>query len=162
MDFVRDEAGHYHTPPEGIGQNGILKEAERIVRQRYRRGRQLKSPADSKELFRVRLVDLKREVFACLFLDNRHRVIAYEELFYGTINASTVHPREIVRRGLELNAAAVIFGHNHPSGEPAPGDADKALTHRLKDALGLVDIRVLDHLVVGTEGTVSFAEESLL
>jgi DNA repair protein RadC len=161
-DFVRDEAGLYHTPPEGLTQDSILVEAERIVRQRYRRGRLLKSPADSKELFRVRLAERNREVFACLFLDARHRVIAYEELFYGTLDGTAVHPREIAKRALELNAGAVLFGHNHPSGMPEPSEADKTLTNRLKTALALLDVRVLDHLVVGVEGVFSFAEHGHL
>jgi DNA repair protein RadC len=102
------------------------------------------------------------EVFACLFLDTRHRVIAYEELFNGTIDGSSVHPREVVRRALHHNCAAVILAHNHPSGVCEPSHADKAITKRLQDALALVDVRVLDHFIVGDASPYSFAETGLL
>ena len=101
-------------------------------------------------------------VFACLYLDNRHRVIAFEELFHGTIDGTSVHPREVVRAALKHNAAALIFAHNHPSGVAEPSDADRRLTRRLQDALGLVDIRTLDHFVVGDGEVVSFAERGWL
>jgi DNA repair protein RadC len=104
----------------------------------------------------------RNEVFAAIFLDNRHRVLGFEELFFGTIDGASVHPRVVVQRALDLNAAAVIFAHNHPSGVAEPSRSDEALTRRLREALGLVDIRVLDHLVVGSEGIVSFAERGLL
>jgi DNA repair protein RadC len=109
----------------------------------------------------LQLRDRPYEVFACLFLDTRHRVIAFEELFRGTIDGASVHPRELVRRALEHNAAAVILAHNHPSGVAEPSAADRQITTRLKDALALVDVRVLDHCVVGDE-IVSFAERGLL
>ena len=101
-------------------------------------------------------------MFAALFLDNRHRVIRYEELFRGTIDGASVHPREVVKAALKLNAAALIFAHNHPSGVAEPSHADERLTRRLRDALGLVDIRVLDHVVIGDQQMVSFAERGLL
>lgn len=103
-----------------------------------------------------------REVFACLLLDNRHRVIRYEALFYGTINAASVHPREVVKLALSHNAAAVILAHNHPSGVAEPSQADQHITDRLVQALGLVDIRILDHVVIGDGESVSFAERGLL
>lgn len=161
-NFVRDEEGRYHTPPEGIEDGQILDEADRILRNRHRRGRILRNPAEAREMFRLRLAERKREVFACLFLDTRHRVIAYEELFYGTVDGAAVHPREVVKRALELNASTVLFAHNHPSGVPEPSEADKRLLRQLQQALGLVEISVLDNLVVGTEGAVSFAESGLL
>jgi DNA repair protein RadC len=102
------------------------------------------------------------EVFACLFLDNRHHVIAFEELFNGTINGASVHPREVVKRALHHNAAAVIFAHNHPSGVAEPSQADRQITERLKQALDLVDIRVLDHFVIGDGQACSFAERGLI
>lgn len=98
-----------------------------------------------------------REVFALLLLDNQHRLIEFNELFYGTIDSASVYPREVVKLALERNAAAVIFAHNHPSGDATPSQADKRITSRLKDALALIDVRVLDHFVVG-ETCVSFAE----
>ena len=97
-----------------------------------------------------------------MFLDCRHRVIAVEELFYGTIDTSAVYPRDVVRRALELDTVAVMFAHNHPSGDTEPSAADRALTTRLREALALVDVRVLDHLVVGTGGYTSFAERGWL
>jgi DNA repair protein RadC len=101
-------------------------------------------------------------VFAVLFLDTHHRAISYEELFHGTIDGASVHPREVVNAALRHNAAAVILSHNHPSGVAEPSEADRRITQRLKDALALVDVRVLDHFVVATEGSVSFAERGLL
>jgi len=161
-NFVRDEGGRYHTPPGGVEEQRILDEADRILRSRYRRGRVLRNPVDAREMFRLRMAELKHEVFAVLFLDARHRVIAYEELFRGTIDGASVHPREVARRALETNAAAVVFAHNHPSGNPEPSEVDKSLTKRLRGALGLIEVRVLDHIVVGAEGAVSFAERGLL
>jgi DNA repair protein RadC len=101
-------------------------------------------------------------VFACLFLDNRHRVICFEELFRGTINGASVHPREVVKKALHHNAAALILAHNHPSGIAEPSEADRQLTKKLQQALGLVDIRVLDHVVIGDGESVAFAERGWL
>ena len=122
----------------------------------------LSSPAETKTYFRAWLRDRNREIFAALFLDNRHRVIRCEALSTGTIDGASVYPREVVRRCLQLGAAAVIFAHNHPSGIAEPSDADRRITRRLRDALGLIDVRVLDHLVVGDGEVVSFAERGLL
>jgi DNA repair protein RadC len=126
------------------------------------RGETLHNSEDTRQYFAARLRDYPYEVFACLFLDNRHRVIRFEELFVGTINGASVHPREVVKRALEYNAAALILAHNHPSGVAEPSQADKDLTRRLVNALQLVDIRVLDHLVIGDGTTVSFADLGLL
>jgi DNA repair protein RadC len=101
-------------------------------------------------------------VFSCLYLDNRHRVLAFEELFRGTLNGTAVYPREIIKRALEHNAAAVILVHNHPSGVAEPSRADELLTTRVREALQLVDVRLLDHLVVGDGEVVSFSERGLL
>ncbi|MES9956979.1 MAG: DNA repair protein RadC [Sedimenticola sp.] len=119
------------------------------------------SPEDSKCYARLQLAEHEQEIFAAMFLDNRHRLIAFDRLFYGTVDGATVHPREVVKAALKHNAAAVIFAHNHPSGVAEPSQADQRITTRLKDALALVDVRVLDHLVVG-DSTVSFAERGLL
>ena len=108
--------------------------------------------------FRARLADLPHEVFSCLFLDTRHRLIRYEELFRGTVDGAAVYPREVLKRALHHNAAAVIFGHNHPSGVSEPSEADRGITLKLGRALALVDIRLLDHLVVTRDGHVSLAE----
>ena len=110
----------------------------------------------------MRLRDLPHEVFCCVYLDSRHRFLGFEELFRGTIDGASVHPREVVKRALSRNAAAIILAHNHPSGIPEPSQADEFITRRLKDALGLVDIRLLDHLIVGDSGCESLAERGLL
>jgi DNA repair protein RadC len=122
----------------------------------------LTSPAATRAFLSAQLRRWPHEVFACLFLDNRHRVISFEEMFRGTIDSATVHPREVVKRALEHNAAAVILAHNHPSGIAEPSRADELLTQRLRDALSLVDIRVLDHLIVGDGEVVSLAERGLI
>ena len=121
----------------------------------------LTSPQASKDYVKLQLATYEHEVFACLFLDNKHRVIAFEKLFRGTIDSSSVYPREVVKASLSHNAAAVIFAHNHPSGVAEPSQADVNITNRLKDALTLIDVRVLDHLIVGEE-VVSFAERGLI
>ncbi|MBA1445561.1 MAG: DNA repair protein RadC [Chromatiales bacterium] len=122
----------------------------------------LSTPDVSRRYLQLSLAGCKNEVFGCFFLDNRHRLIAEEKLFFGTIDGASVHPRVVVQRTLELNAAAVILWHNHPSGIAEPSQSDQQITNRLKDALALVDVRVLDHLVVGSETTTSFAELGLL
>ena len=136
--------------------------ARRHLAETLRRGNALENPEDTRRYVSARLRDYPHEVFACLFLDNRHRVIAFEELFHGTINGASVHPRVVVKKALAHNAAAVILAHNHPSGVAEPSSADRHITQQLVDALRLVEIRVLDHLVVGDGEAVSFAERGLL
>ncbi|HEY9198072.1 MAG TPA: DNA repair protein RadC [Gammaproteobacteria bacterium] len=126
------------------------------------RGDALANPDITRRFLQSRLRGYPHEVFACLFLDNRHRVIEYEALFRGTLDGASVHPREVVKAALAHNAAAVILAHNHPSGVAEPSQADVHLTRRLREALGLVDIRVLDHMVIGDGEAVSFAERGLL
>lgn len=126
------------------------------------RGDALANPECTRRFLQARLRGYPHEVFACLFLDNRHRVIEYEALFRGTIDGASVHPREVVKAALAHNAAAIILAHNHPSGVAEPSQADLHLTRRLREALALVDIRVLDHLVIGDGAVVSFAERGLL
>jgi DNA repair protein RadC len=139
----------------------VLEMGRRHLYETVKRGDVLTSPEATRGYLIVRLRDIPYEVFTCLFLDNRHRVIAYEELFRGTLDGASVHPREVVKRALHHNAAAVIFAHNHPSGVAEPSQADERITQRLKEALALVDIRVLDHMVIGDE-VVSFAERGLI
>lgn len=122
----------------------------------------LGSPRDSGDYLSARLRHLPYEVFGCLYLDNRHRVLAFEELFRGTVDGASVHPREVVRACLKHNACAVIFAHNHPSGVAEPSAADRAITRELREALQLVGVRVLDHLVIGHGAPVSMAERGLL
>jgi len=135
-----------------------LEMARRHLGEVLERGKPLTDTAATRRYLTARFRDMPYEVFAVLYLDNRHRVLAFEELFRGTIDGASVHPREVVRQALKHNGAAVIFAHNHPSGVAEPSDADRRLTTRLKDALALVDIRVLDHFVVGDGDVVSFAE----
>ena len=139
----------------------VMEIARRHLFENIQRGDALCSPDDTRHYLTVELQACPHEVFACLFLDNRNRVLAFEKMFYGTIDGASVHPREVVRRAIENNAAAVIFAHNHPSGVAEPSSADKQITHRLKDALALIDVRVLDHMIIGDE-VVSFAESGLL
>lgn len=122
------------------------------------RRRAFSRPADAARCFRARLASLDHEVFSCLFLDTRHRMISYQALFRGTIDGAAVYPREIVKQAIDCNAAAVILGHNHPSGDCEPSEADRNITLKVSNALALVDIRLLDHLVVSREGHVSLAE----
>jgi len=139
-----------------------MEMARRVMDEPLRQGDPLRSPADTRRFLTSRLGTYPHEVFAGLFLDNRHRVIQYRELFRGTIDGAAVYPREVVRQALEDNAAAVIFAHNHPSGVAEPSQADISLTRRLKEALGLVDIRVLDHMVIGHGEVISLAERGLM
>ncbi|MEJ2633427.1 MAG: DNA repair protein RadC [Acidihalobacter sp.] len=139
----------------------VLEMGRRHLDARLRRGEALESPAQTVRYLSARLRHHPYEVFAVLFLDNRHRVITYEELFAGTIDGASVHPREVVRRALAHNAAALILAHNHPSGVAEPSAADAAITRRLKEALALIDVRVLDHIVIGDDA-VSLAERGML
>jgi DNA repair protein RadC len=139
-----------------------IEMSRRYLDEALRRDGALTSPAMTREYLHNRLTGYPYEVFACLFLDNRHRVIEYEELFRGTIDGASVHPREVVRRALAHNAAALILAHNHPSGVAEPSQADRHITQRLRAALELVDVRLLDHLVIGAGETCSLAERGLI
>jgi DNA repair protein RadC len=140
----------------------VLEMGRRHLSEKFERGNPLLSPEHTAHFLQARLRDYPYEVFAVLFLDNRHRVLAFEELFRGTIDGASVHPREVVRRALQLNAAAVILSHNHPSGVAEPSQSDQRITTRLREALALVDIRVLDHLVIGDGNCCSLAQLGLL
>ena len=125
-------------------------------------GQSIRSPTDTEQFLRAKLRDLPHELFCCLYLDNRHRVLAFQELFRGTIDGTSVYPREVVKEALAVNAAAVILAHNHPSGIAEPSQADERITQRLKAALDLVDIRLLDHLIVGDGRSTSLASRGLI
>jgi DNA repair protein RadC len=140
----------------------ILQQAQAIIENRYIRGQQLLSVMDVRDYLMVKLAPLEHEVFGCLLLDNQQRILAYQELFRGTINGVNVYPREVVKLSLRHNAAALILVHNHPSGELEPSQADLAITKRLVSALELVDVRVLDHFIVAGTQTVSMMERGLL
>jgi len=156
--LVRDDAGRYvPASPEQI-----LDAARRAIGVKMKRGAAFTSPETVKTFLQTKLAGFEHEMFAALFLDNRHRLIEYVELFRGTIDSASVYPREVVKEALRLNAAAVIFSHNHPSGHPEPSDADKVLTKRLKQALELVDVRTLDHVIVAGHASTSLAECGLV
>ena len=156
--LVQDDQGRYL--PATAEQ--ILEEARRVIDLKTQRGEAFTSPELVKEYLITKLAGFEHEVFAALFLDAKHQLIQYVEMFRGSIDSASVYPREVVKEALHCNAAAVIFAHNHPSGNPEPSQADKTLTQRLKEALMLVEVRSLDHIVVGGRQTVSFAERGLI
>jgi DNA repair protein RadC len=139
-----------------------LEMSRRYLHEQLQQMDSLTNPQQTRHYLYSKLRHYPHEVFACLFLDNRHRVICYEELFRGTIDGASVHPREVVKKALQHNAAAVIFAHNHPSGVVEPSQADKAITAQLKSALALVDIRVLDHFIIGEGMPASLAEQGMI
>jgi len=139
----------------------ILDAAARILETKVRNGEVMDSPEAMRQFLKVKYRKLEHEVFSCIWLDQRHRVLEVEDMFRGTIDGASVYPREVVKSALKVNAAAVIFVHNHPSGNTEPSSADQRITERLKEALSFLDMRVLDHFIVGDE-VVSFAERGLL
>ncbi len=140
----------------------VMEMAKRHFKEIIQRGNALTSPEITRAYLSAQLRGYSYEVFACLFLDNQHRVIQLDELFRGTIDGASVYPREVVKQALHHNAAAVIFAHNHPSGVTEPSQADKQITEKLKKALDLFDIRVLDHFIIGDGEPYSFAEHGLI
>lgn len=143
-------------------QDNVIKLALEILSERYQTGTRLTSPHAVRTYLQLQLAERTREVFGAVFLDNKHRVLAFEELFYGTIDGTQVHPRIVVQRSLQLNAAAVIFVHNHPSGVAELSRADENITLRLREALALIEVRVLDHFIVTAEGTLSLSERGVI
>ena len=139
-----------------------IERALKVLQARMRAGEALSSPSAVRTYLQLKLAPLPHEVFAVVFLDAQNRVLAFEELFRGTLTQTSVYPREVVKAALAHNAAAVILGHNHPSGVAEPSRADELLTRSLREALALVDVRLLDHMVVGRGEVVSFAERGLL
>ena len=152
-------ASYLVTPSDD---DAIIAKALSILQRRHAPGTTLTSPSEVKDLLTLKLAGLGHEVFGVLFLTSQHSVIAFEEMFRGTLTQTSVYPREVVKRALELNAGAVILSHNHPSGLAEPSRADEFLTSALKSALALIDVRVLDHIVVSTSGCVSLAERGLI
>ncbi len=166
-EFLNADAGRC------LGQVGIgparyasLQAALELARRHYGETLRTEGPMSAPDATRAFLLSQLRdrpyEVFCCLHLDSRHRLLAFEELFRGTVDGATIHAREVVRQALAHNATAVIFAHNHPSGVPEPSHADQLVTRRLKELLALVDVRVLDHIIVGDTGCLSFADRGLL
>jgi DNA repair protein RadC len=160
-NFIADASGKYRAK-KALTETQIIKAAKILLNRRYRPGNALTSPATMRDWLRLNYQDFEHEVFICLFLDNQHRVIRHEVLFRGTIDFAAIHPREVAKRTLELNAAAVIFAHNHPSGVWEPSQADRHITAKLKEALALIDVRALDHFIIGKDGVFSFAEHGLI
>ncbi|CAG0965077.1 hypothetical protein GPROT1_01109 [Gammaproteobacteria bacterium] len=154
---VRDDLGRYSFRGKQTEQD-ILGVAEDILLRRLDRLGTMTSPTESAAFLRMRLAHLPHEEFHAVWLDNRHRVLTVESVARGTIDSATIHVREVVKSALRWNAAAVIFAHNHPSGDAEPSSADRAITRQLKEALTLVEVRVLDHIVVANGGTVSLAQ----
>ncbi|MBL4712103.1 MAG: DNA repair protein RadC [Gammaproteobacteria bacterium] len=155
--LVRDSEGVYHN----IFQEELVTAAQDCIKERFQKGETLTSPEASAKYFQVLIGDKEHEVFTVLWLDTKHQVIGHSELFRGTIDGASIYPREVVKDGLAHNAAAVILAHNHPSGSTEPSTADIKITKRLKEALALIDIRVLDHIIVG-DTTASMAEQGLV
>ena len=156
--YVRDASGYREARAEDV-----ISSAQNLIARRYRVGTPvIDSPQRTHEYLKLHLGGLDYEVFGCLFLDNRHRLIKAEDLFRGTIDGASIHPREVVKAALLASAAACILFHNHPSGIAEASQADRLITQRLREALQLVDIRVLDHLIVAADCVLSFAERGLL
>jgi len=145
-----------------VEKQSVVALAIAVLAEQHLPGQALSSPKETSTYLCLHLADRQNEIFGCLFLDNRHRILAMHELFQGTIDGASVHPRVVVQQALKINAAAIVFFHNHPSGVAEPSLADETITRRLKEALALVDVRVLDHFVVSFGETVSFAERGLL
>lgn len=156
------------TAEQGIGRSqsarilSLPKLARRYFEDSLPVGQAIRSPTDTQAFLHAKIRHLGHEMFCCLYLDNRHRVLRFDELFRGTIDGTSVYPREVVKEALAINAAAVILAHNHPSGVAEPSQADERITKRLKSALELVDIRLLDHLIIGNAETTSLASRGLL
>lgn len=155
---MRNSKNQHDYPFKTSELNELLERAADALAAKYKREGTFTNPTNVKEYLKLKLGAHDREVFAVMFLDNQHQLISFEELFFGTIDAASIYPREVLKAALNHNAAAVVFAHNHPSGISEPSQADRRITQRLVDALKLVDIRVLDHIVVG-EDCVSFAEK---
>lgn len=160
-----EETAAYIVPP-ALDDDLVIAAALAIIEKRMKAKRisddAIDGPNSAMTLVRLMLAEEEREVFAVLYFDSRHRLMAVDKLFYGTLDSATVHPREVVKAALAKNAAAVVFAHNHPSGNPEPSSADIAITRKLSEALDLVGVRVLDHIVVGESSAVSLATRGLM
>ena len=161
--IVNDSCVEPRFAPASQSDDLIIRQAIALLEQRvFKAGPLLDQPQAVKDYLRLKLVAEPNEVFAIVFMNSQHRVLAYEPMFKGTLDSTAVDPRAVVQRALELNAGAVIFSHQHPSGCTEPSSSDRALTDRLKAALALIDVRVLDHIIVGQGAPYSFAESGLL
>jgi DNA repair protein RadC len=161
MGILRDNKGNYRLTGKTTEQD-VLAVAEGILLRKLERQGSVANPSDAADFLRMRLGRLVQEQFVAVWLDNRHRILATETLASGTIDGASIHVREVLRAALTVNAAAVIFSHNHPSGVTEPSAADRAITRELKDALQLIGVRTLDHVVVGAGSPVSMAARGLV
>lgn len=157
-NFVRDAANGLASVPD----SEIIEAALKILSKRMSRGSLLASPRAARDYLALRFGQVEHEVFSAIYLTKRHQVIACEELFRGTLDGASVHPRIVVKQALRHNAAALLISHNHPSGQVTPSQADEFITSRLKAALDLIDVKLIDHVVVAGGDTMSFAESGLL
>lgn len=158
---VHKTPGHFQVL-RPVTSEEILAMARALIKHQFARGKALTNPTDTRTYLMLELATLEHEVFYCLFLDNQHRVLKAEPCFQGSVDGANVYPREIVKRALQFNASALILAHNHPSGITEPSEADRTITKRLINALNLVEIRVLDHFIIGGADYFSFAEQGLL
>ncbi len=161
-DMLRRRGSLHGCLQEDLQLAAAMQLAARVMGENLRRGAGLESPRDSAAFLKAQLAHRPYEVFAVLFLDNRRRVLAYEEMFRGTLDGASVHSREVVRACLKHNAAAIICAHNHPSGVAEPSEADRNITKRLRDAVDLIGVRLLDHVVVGADEPTSMAARGLI
>ena len=154
---IREEDGSYRTAT----QDEIIETALALINTRFTKGTCIKSPQETHDFLKLELAHIEHEIFAVIWMDTRHHVIAFETLFRGTIDSTSVYPREVVKSALEHNASACILCHNHPSGLSEPSQADRMITERIKSALDLIDVRTLDHVIVA-ETNYSFSENGLI
>jgi len=162
MYMKSEDVPTYGTNSTASDDEVIAKALSIIKRRLTKPGEVMSSPLLIKNYLIIELAELEHEVFVAIFLDAQHRVLEYREMFRGTLTQTSVYPREVVKEALRLNAGAVVFAHNHPSGMPEPSRADEMLTQTLKNALALVEVKVLDHIIIGGTTTVSFAERGLM
>ena len=158
---MNDSKNHMTIPICNSNEYQVLEKAAEILSKRHFGTDAFTTAADTMQFLSIKLGNEKREVFGVMFLDSQHRLIEYRNMFFGTVNSASVYPREIVKAILETNAAAIIISHNHPSGVPEPSQADIKITERIKQAIGLIDVMLLDHIVVG-ETCVSLAQRGLI
>ena len=160
--FKIDEASQHYHVDQPLSERHILSMANYLAQQRFKRGKALNDPQHTYAYLQTQLQHLEHEVFGMICLDQQHRVIGSQLLFRGTINQAQVYPRELVKQVLKVNAAAVILFHNHPSGQPTPSPSDIAITKTIQSTLDLIGVRTIDHVIVGTEGFVSLAQQGQL
>ncbi len=159
VNFKACEVSGRYLARRPLTEEQILKAAQSLIKKKYSQKKMvINNPSDIGKILPIVLANYEHEVFVCFFLNTKHQLIEMEEMFRGTIDSSMIHPREVVKKALQVNAAAVIFAHNHPSGNPEPSGADISITKTLIEALGLVDVRVLDHFIVGGNVPCSLAE----